>query len=861
MNSNSDSINSLHPHSLKLESISLNNYKKKPKFTKGIFKKNNLYEYQRKKGDIKYLEKYIHKYFISFYKSSKNDYNIRMIEDILNNETTHLVAEFKDYLIMGDITEFLQKSYNIEECRNYLPKIYEYYNCCSVIFPNYVKLHESKYIYKNIRKKQKVIDNQQEQEEKLEKIKKGEIKYDENEHFLTTRTLYSILNQSNTTNIKLFFGINDKVDINETPNNIIEKLKKAEKEVIKKKIQLMKNSSKLNIKENNNTFQNLNTSNINKRNNSKIFKKNKKINERNKNYNDFHYLSHVQKKKIHKKNLSNINIKMNINNSKKKKIKINNYLTKGNESKKYIKPSSSINDTENDLKKKKNYITFYGNNLINSKKKEIKKLIYENISIKHHNIFIRSRNNSNKIIQQKFINSLLPNKAILSRLFSNFNNSILTHNSYIRKKLLKNQIAKENKKKIGSASPISTIQVNSFRKKHKYHINMNLKESQSSRNINNYKFNLINKSKELINLKNISQKKNRNIKNNINYKFSDNNCKTLPTSTNPKIKTSREKIKKFHKNIKNKSKNVNNFSHFKTIVYNTLNNSKKNIKSNSNSNHANNSNNQNKINSNNMQKINSTTNIKSRIDVNANTNNNNINKINLKEATCTNVLDSKIFSKSPFNLELETIRVTKRKRILYPKKKTYSDFSNKKINNKNSQSSKNNNNIPNKKNSNTISKDKNNYLDSLVHTSSNSNNINDEFINNGLGTSSTINNINIKKEIILEELSKKKNIILPIKKEINNIDINIKGYNNNRGTLTSRGCNNINKKKCKKNINIKETNYFHNDNKIINKNKKQNNLMDKIEGNPVKIKTIYDNIKNNHINTNKSLGNRTTKKK
>ena len=48
--------------------------------------------------------------------SPKNDYNIRMIEDILNNESTHLVAEFKDYLIMGDITEFLQKSYNIKHC-------------------------------------------------------------------------------------------------------------------------------------------------------------------------------------------------------------------------------------------------------------------------------------------------------------------------------------------------------------------------------------------------------------------------------------------------------------------------------------------------------------------------------------------------------------------------------------------------------------------------------------------------------------------------------------------------------------------------------------------------------------------------
>ena len=300
MNSNSDSNNSFHPHSLNLESISLNLYKKQAKNHKKPLKNNLLYEHQRKKGDLKYLEKYIHRYFISFYRSSKNDYNIRMIEDILNNESTHLVAEFKDYLIMGDITEFLQKSYTIEESKKYLPKICDYYNSCSVIFPNYVILHESKYIYKNIRKKQKVIDNQQEQEEKLEKIKKGEIKYNENDEFLTTKTFYSILDQTNTSNIKLYFGVNDKIDMNETLDNIVEKLKKAEKEAIKKKIQINKNGSKsklsINLKESNITINNFNNSNINKGNNSKIFNKNKSINERNKNINNnFHYLSHIHK--------------------------------------------------------------------------------------------------------------------------------------------------------------------------------------------------------------------------------------------------------------------------------------------------------------------------------------------------------------------------------------------------------------------------------------------------------------------------------------------------------------------------------------------------------------------------------------
>ena len=859
MNSLSDSNNSFRPHSLNLESISLNLYKKQAKNHKKPLKNNLLYEHQRKKGDLKYIEKYIHRYFLSFYKSSKNDYNIRMIEDILNNESTHLVAEFKDYLIMGDITEFLQKSYTIEECKKYLPKIYEYYNSCSVIFPNYVKLHESKYIYKNIRKKQKVIDNQQEQEEKLEKIKKGEIKYTENDEFLTTKTFYSILDQTNTSNIKLYFGINDKIDMDETPNNIVEKLKKAEKEAIKKKIQLNKNGSKsklnLNLKESNVTINNFNNSNINKRNNSKIFNKNKSINERNKNNNNIHYLSHIQKRKIYIKNKSNINIKINLDEQRRNKIKINNYLTKDNDSKKYIKSSSSINDTENDTNRKKNYITFYGNKLMNSKKKARKKVFYES-SNKNKNIFITSRNNSNKNIKKKFINSLFPTKTILSRLFTNFNNSILAHNSYINKKVFKKHITEEINKinKQNSISPSTiTIQANSFRKKYKYNIKMNanLKESKSTRNIINNKLNINNnnKSKEKISLKNIHQKINRN----INHNLGDYDSNTLPISPNPNMKVSKERIKNISKNNNPKNiKMLNNFSNFKTIVNNT--------KSNSNINTGNNTNNTSTINYKNMKKINSTSNIKNpmNMNININMNNNSKNKIYLNEGTTPNMIDNKIFSKSPFSFELETIKVTKRNRIVYPKKKIYSDMGSKK-NNLNNPIIKHN--TINNKNNNTISKDKNYFLDSLVHTSSNSNNINEEFNNNGLAHTSTINYINTKKDLILEELYKKKNIIMPYKKEINNINININGYNIHGGTLTSRTSNNVSKKKSKANNNIKEINFYNNDNKILNKNNKQNTLMSKKEGNPVRIKKIYDDIKSNNLNNNKSLGVPIKKKK
>ena len=164
-----------------------------------------------------------------------------MIEHILDNEDTHLVAEFKDFLIMGDINEFMQKYYKISESKRYLPKICEYYLKSSLIFPNYVSLEANKYIYKNIRKKQKLIDNQQEQDDIKEKNKKGKLLTESNDDFFSSKTLNSILQQTNTSIVKLIFGIEDNnldknnkkknIDEDETPNKIIENLEEIEKEL------------------------------------------------------------------------------------------------------------------------------------------------------------------------------------------------------------------------------------------------------------------------------------------------------------------------------------------------------------------------------------------------------------------------------------------------------------------------------------------------------------------------------------------------------------------------------------------------------------------------------------------------------
>ena len=88
-------------------------------------------------------------------------YTVNIINNIIYNEKSHIVAIFKDYLILDDTSEFLKRYYKVYESIIRLPKFYEYYNTYSKIYPNYTSLHEGKYIYKNILKKQRMIDIQE----------------------------------------------------------------------------------------------------------------------------------------------------------------------------------------------------------------------------------------------------------------------------------------------------------------------------------------------------------------------------------------------------------------------------------------------------------------------------------------------------------------------------------------------------------------------------------------------------------------------------------------------------------------------------------------------------------------------------
>ena len=185
------------------------------------------------KTKLNNIKKKIHEKFKNKYKDMPLRYNSNIIDNIIYNERSHIVAAFKDRLITDDNGEFLKRYYNLEESFIRLPKFFEYYELYSKIFPNYTAIVESKYLYQNIQKKQKMIDLQEQMEIEKQKmknkenekdiIKKLEItsefidEYNTNErnkktteNVFSTDIINSIFSKSNSEEMELLFNINKK---------------------------------------------------------------------------------------------------------------------------------------------------------------------------------------------------------------------------------------------------------------------------------------------------------------------------------------------------------------------------------------------------------------------------------------------------------------------------------------------------------------------------------------------------------------------------------------------------------------------------------------------------------------------------
>ena len=92
------------------------------------------------------------------YLTSQEYYNSKIAADIMYNEQRHIVSVFKEYLIFDDFSEYLKRFYTLKEAQDRLPRVFEFYEHYSKVFPNYVSVPESKYMFKNIERKQKLID-------------------------------------------------------------------------------------------------------------------------------------------------------------------------------------------------------------------------------------------------------------------------------------------------------------------------------------------------------------------------------------------------------------------------------------------------------------------------------------------------------------------------------------------------------------------------------------------------------------------------------------------------------------------------------------------------------------------------------
>jgi len=100
----------------------------------------------------------------SKYLTSRTVYDAKIINDIVFNENTHIVAKFKDYLIYDDINENLKRYYTIQESKRKLVKTLAFYNKYYKIAPNYSVMNYKNYMLLNIAEKQKLINERQEYE-------------------------------------------------------------------------------------------------------------------------------------------------------------------------------------------------------------------------------------------------------------------------------------------------------------------------------------------------------------------------------------------------------------------------------------------------------------------------------------------------------------------------------------------------------------------------------------------------------------------------------------------------------------------------------------------------------------------------
>ena len=384
------------------------------------------------------------------YTSGNFSYNKISINRLLFSDNCLIVARFKDYLILDDQTEFIRRFYPTKDLNQKLNKILAFYEKYSKIFPNYLILKENRYLYRNIRRKQKIIDAfneiKREEKENRKKLKIDESDKNNNNELFTKKIKNEIKTFQNNVSFKNYRNSFDSDKINEdtlliNQNSIYYRQLKDGDKSNKKFDSFIDNQTNgsisylVNVLNDNKIYTKdlpniLIQNNSNNNNNKNIIKKNKKtkygIEMKNK----------INKKiqKIKESNQNSINIINNINNIsnkdenefqsskdiknnsiiKKKKIIDKNSLYKGAFTSTNVTNSSSFV-----LKKNKNPQISSSIN-INNKDNIENKNIQNNNDNKYHNNNSASKNiqnNKDKDVNKYYINNDNSNKIIIKNLY------------------------------------------------------------------------------------------------------------------------------------------------------------------------------------------------------------------------------------------------------------------------------------------------------------------------------------------------------------------------------------------------------------------------------------------------------------
>ena len=138
-----------------------------------------------KRPNLKDIETKIMRSLYRKYKRKEFRYDYINTNNLIFQQSCRIVALFKDFLVLDDPTEFLRRFYKKEESIPRVKKISTFFETYSKLFPNYMILPESVYLYKNIRKKQKMIDavNEIKREEEENRKQIGKNKKNSNSNY------------------------------------------------------------------------------------------------------------------------------------------------------------------------------------------------------------------------------------------------------------------------------------------------------------------------------------------------------------------------------------------------------------------------------------------------------------------------------------------------------------------------------------------------------------------------------------------------------------------------------------------------------------------------------------------------------